>query len=243
MSDGKLLTHARDAKTVKGIAKGYLTGILYLVPSDGSGLGNLCPNASAGCRAACLYTAGRGIMRPVQAGRMRKTRLFFEGSAKFVDMLAEDVSTLVRRAAKQGLIPCVRLNGTSDVPWERMKGSDGRTIMERFPHVQFYDYTKRPNRATVHANYHLTFSRSECNDAQAMLELENGRNVAVVFDTKKGDALPAFWHGYRVLDGDLSDLRFLDVPEAGCAAYVIGLRAKGKAKGETSGFVQIGACS
>lgn len=243
MSDGKLLTFARDAKTVKGIAKGYLTGILYLVPSDGSGLGNLCPNASPGCRAACLFTAGRGVMRPVREGRMRKTRLFFESSERFADMLAEDIRMLVRRAAKQGLVPCVRLNGTSDIPWERIKASNGFTLPAMFPNVQFYDYTKRPNRTALPDNYHLTFSRSECNDDQAMIELERGRNVAVVFDTLKGTPLPAFWRGYRVLDGDLSDLRFLDVPEAGCAAYVIGLRAKGKAKGETSGFVQIGACA
>jgi hypothetical protein len=241
MSDGNLLTFARDAKTAKGIAKGYLTGILYLVPSDGSGLGNLCPHASAGCRAACLFTAGRGIMKPVREGRMRKTRLFFEiGAARFVDMLHADVTRLVRRAKRANLIPCVRLNGTSDLPWERMKGTDGRTIMEAFPDVQFYDYTKRPNRDTVHANYHLTFSRSETNDAQAMHELESGRNVAVVFATHKGTPLPAFWRGYRVLDGDTSDLRFLDIPDNECAAYVIGLRAKGKAKGETSGFVQMG---
>lgn len=237
MSDGKLLTHARDAKTRKGLAKGYLTGILYLVPSDGSGLGNLCPYASPGCRAACLYTAGRGVMRPVQEGRMRKTRLFFDNAAAFVDMLADDVVTLVRRAARQGLTPCVRLNGTSDVPWERMKGTDGRTLMERFPDVQFYDYTKRPDRDARWNNYHLTFSRSECNDDQAMRELERGRNVAVVFDTRKGEPLPLFWRGYRVVDGDVSDLRFLDDSEA--CAVVVGLRAKGKAKGDASGFVQI----
>lgn len=236
MSEGRLLTIS-NAKTRKGEAQGYLTGILYLVPADGSGLGNLCPHASAGCRAACLYTAGRGVMAPVKAGRMRKTRLFFESAPRFVDTLAADVETLMRRAAKRGLIPCVRLNGTSDIPWERMRGTDGRTLMERFPSVTFYDYTKRPNRATVWPNYHLTFSRSECNDAQAMRELESGRNVAVVFSTRKGEALPLFWHGYRVIDGDMTDLRFLD-PSEGCAV-VVGLRAKGDAKGETSGFVQI----
>lgn len=239
MSD-RLLT-VQNAKTTKGEAQGYLTGILYLVPSDGSGLGNLCPNASAGCRAACLYTAGRGIMKPIQDGRLRKTRLFFEGSARFVDMLADDVARLVRRAAKRDMRPAVRLNGTSDIPWERMRGSDGRTLMERFPDVQFYDYTKRPNRAAVWSNYHLTFSRSECNDAQAMRELDSGRNVAVVFDTPKGKPLPLFWRGYRVVDGDVSDLRFLDGDDV--CAVVIGLRAKGKAKHDTSGFVQITECA
>ena len=237
--DKRLLTFT-NAKTVKGEPLGYLTGILYLVPSDGSGLGNLCPNASPGCRAACLYTAGRGIMKPIQDGRMRKTRLFFESAPRFVDALADDVVRLKRGAAKRGLIPAVRLNGTSDIPWERMRGTDGYMLMERFPEVQFYDYTKRPNRAALWANYHLTFSRSECNDAQAMLELERGRNVAVVFDTLKGEPLPVFWRGYRVVDGDESDLRFLDyaASETG-AAVIVGLRAKGKAKHDASGFVQI----
>jgi hypothetical protein len=231
-----LLSINADAKTRKGAARGYLTGILYLVPSDGSGLGNLCPNASAGCRAACLYTAGRGVMAPVKAGRMRKTRLFFENAAAFVDMLAIDIAVLVRRAETRSMVPCVRLNGTSDVPWERIKGTDGRTIMERFPNVQFYDYTKRPNRTQLPANYHLTFSRSECNDVQAMLESSTGRNVAVVFDTRKGTPLPALWRGIRVVDGDESDLRFLDDP-----CVIVGLRAKGDAKHDASGFVQIGA--
>lgn len=238
MGDGRLLTFSRDAKTAKGIARGYLTGILYLVPADGAGLGNLCPHASAGCRAACLYTAGRGVMSNVQAGRMRKTRLFFEGATRFVDMLADDIAILIRRAGKAGLIPVVRLNGTSDIPWERMRGSDGLTLMERFPHVQFYDYTKRPNRDNVWPNYHLTFSLSETNIVYALAELQRGRNVAVVFATRKGEPLPATWNGYTVIDGDASDLRFLDESETG-AAVVVGLRAKGQAKGDASGFVQI----
>jgi hypothetical protein len=237
-----LLAVNADYKTRKGVALGYLTGILYLVPADGSGLGNLCPHASAGCRAACLYTAGRGRTAPVKAGRMRKTRLFFDNAARFVDLLAIDIQKLINRANAAGLTPCVRLNGTSDVPWERMRGTAGRTLMEMFGDIQFYDYTKRPDRGlydaegyiTEDANYHLTFSRSECNDAQAMLELERGRNVAVVFATPKGQALPLFWRGYRVVDGDTSDLRFLD--DSPC---IIGLRGKGDAKQDTSGFVVI----
>ena len=237
MTDNARLLTVQNAKTSKGEPLGYLTGILYLVPSDGSGLGNLCPNASPGCRAACLYSAGRGVMQPIIDGRMRKTRLFFDNASRFVDALAGDVARLERRAAKRGLTPCVRLNGTSDVPWERMRGTDGRTLMEAFPHVQFYDYTKRPDRALRWPNYHLTFSRSECNDAQAMRELESGRNVAVVFDTRKGEPLPLFWRGYRVVDGDTHDLRFLNADDV--CAVVIGLRAKGKAKHDGSGFVQV----
>jgi hypothetical protein len=238
--DERLLT-VINAKTNKGEKRGYLTGILYLVPSDGSGLGNLCPNASAGCRASCLYSAGRGVMPPVIEGRMRKTRLFFDNAHRFVDLLAVDVDKLIRRANVRDLIPVVRLNGTSDIPWERMRGTNGRTVIERFPNVQFYDYTKRPNRDTLWPNYHLTFSLSEDNGVQAMLELSRGRNVAVVFAVKQAwqnraaEPLPATWNGYSVVDGDINDLRFLDP-----AGVVVGLRAKGKAKHDTSGFVQIG---
>lgn len=228
----RLLTFA-NAKTQKGERRGWLTGILYLVPADGSGLGNLCPHASAGCRAACLFTAGRGVFPQTRAARLRKTRLFFElGAARFVDLLADDVARLVAMARRRRLRPCVRLNGTSDLPWERMRGSDGLTLMERFPRVRFYDYTKRPDRDAVHANYHLTFSRSESNEAQALRELGRGRAVAVVFDTRKGEPLPAAWRGFPVIDGDDSDLRFLDAP-----GVVVGLRAKGKAKADAAGFV------
>jgi len=231
VTDNRLLTFA-NAKTPKGESRGVLTGILYLVPSDGSGRGNLCPFASAGCRVACLYTAGRGRMAPIAAGRKRKTDLFFDDAVAFVDMLAADIARLVKRAERKGMSPAVRLNGTSDVPWERMRGTDGQTLIERFPGVQFYDYTKRPNRVNLPSNYHLTFSRSECNDAQCRIELSRGRNVAVVFDTPKGMALPLTWHGFRVIDGDESDLRFLDP-----AGVVVGLRAKGDAKRDDSGFV------
>lgn len=233
-----LLTIA-NAKTVKGEDRGYLTGILYLVPSDGSGLGNLCPNASPGCRAVCLYSAGRGVMKPVQAGRLRKTRLFFDDAARFVDLLAEDVRKLRARAARLGLTPCVRLNGTSDVPWERVRGTAGLTIMQLCPDVQFYDYTKRPRRWNLPPNYHLTFSLSETNYADAIAEHRAGRNVAVVFDTRKGEPLPDYWSGVRVIDGDTNDLRFLDPPRV-----IVGLRAKGRARRDTgNGFVQIGTSS
>jgi hypothetical protein len=176
-------------------------------------------------------------MQAIIDGRMRKTRLFFEDAILFADALRADIFRLVKRAAKHDMVPVVRLNGTSDVPWERIKCSNGLTLMATFPHVQFYDYTKRPRRWNVPPNYHLTFSRSECNDADAMSELSHGRNVAVVFDTRKGAPLPTFWRGYRVVDGDDSDLRFLDGDSV--CAVVIGLRAKGRAKHDSSGFVQI----
>ena len=232
--DHHLLT-VQNAKTQKGEPLGYLTGILYLVPSDGSKLGNLCPYASTGCRHACLYTAGRGRMEKVKNGRLRKTKLFFEDSARFADALVHEIATLTLKAYRRGMMPAIRLNGTSDIPWERIKASNEYPLMAMFPHVQFYDYTKRPDRKPLFPNYHLTFSRSECNDEQVMKELANGRNVAIVFDTKRGLPLPPRWNSWPVLDGDTHDLRFLDAPY-----HVVGLRAKGDAKSDTSGFVVIG---
>lgn len=135
-------------------------------------------------------------------------------------------------------MPAVRLNGTSDLPWENVKGADGKTIMEQYPNVQFYDYTKNPSRMDQYIkggmpkNYHLTFSRSETNDAATMQILKDGGNAAVVFDTKRGRPLPTEWNGYKVIDGDETDVRFLDDKST-----VIGLRAKGKAKKDTTGFV------
>ena len=129
------------------------------------------------------------------------------------------------------LVPCVRLNGTSDLPWERIAVNDnGQTILALFPDVQFYDYTKVPNRRNLPANYHLTFSLAESNLSDATSELANGRSVAVVFRHK---ALPESYLGHKVVNGDETDLRFLDA-----SAVIVGLYAKGRAKRDTSGFVK-----
>jgi hypothetical protein len=143
--------------------------------------------------------------------------------------LKKDIATLVKKAEKDNMVPAIRLNGTSDIEWTRMG------IMEEFPDVQFYDYTKVLNRLTKERpkNYHLTFSKNEANEAECVEALKLGVNVAVVFDTKKGQSLPENWNGYPVYDGDDTDVRFLD-PKDG---YVIGLRAKGKARKDTTGFV------
>lgn len=226
-----LLSVGTDAKTVKGEKFGYLTGILYLAPAKLSGY-NVCPWSTPGCRKTCLNTAGKGAMNHVQLARIRKTMLFKEDPSKFLDALGRDIIKLKRIAKKRKLTPCVRLNGTSDISWElhlEMKEYD----------IQFYDYTKNPNRmrmfldpkAVWPSNYHLTFSLSE-NKTIALGGIIGVGNIAVVFDTKKGKPLPTTDMSIDVLDGDLSDLRFLDPP-----GHIIGLRAKGKARKDTSGFV------
>jgi hypothetical protein len=224
-----LLTLSRDAKTVKGEKFGYLTGIQYLAPGDISGT-ELCANRTPGCSDGCLFTAGRGQMNVIRQGRIKRTMRYLTSPKVYRADLASDIAAVIRKASRDNLIPVIRLNGTSDL--------DFTSIMPRFPDTQFYDYTKSPARMARYLtgklppNYHLTFSRSESNESDCLGVLARGGNVAVVFSTKRGEPLPATWHGYRVVDGDVSDLRFRD-PKG----VVVGLRAKGKARKDTTGFV------
>lgn len=226
-----------NAKTTKGESLGYLTAILYLAPSTLSGR-NVCSHASDGCIFSCLNLAGMGAFSNVQDARIAKTKALFANPKGFVETLAEDIAAAERRAERLGLELCVRLNGTSDLPWENMGGEAGVCLMRRFPHLRFYDYTKVPARVRAFlagrlpANYSLTFSRSECNGETALELARAGANVAVVFSCKRAEDLPAKWAGRRVIDGDLHDLRFLDG-----RGRVVGLRAKGPARRDESGFV------
>ena len=229
----KLLNIDANAKTVKGQGRGYMTAILYLAPADESGY-EVCPMASKGCRKACLNKAGMGAFSNVQAARIAKTRWYFEDRAAFMTQLITEIGAFIRKAIKLGLTPVVRLNGTSDIPWERVPVEHGASgaanIMELFPSVQFYDYTKRHNRRDLPANYHLTFSLAEDNDPRARMAATNGANIAVVF---RNDKFPSTFMGMPVVDGDADDLRFLDG-----RGVVVGLKAKGPAKKDFTGFVR-----
>ena len=229
----QLLSVCNDAKTIKGEKFGFRTGILYLSPANLSGY-EVCHWRSDACTDLCLNTAGRGAFKNVQDARLRKTKLLFEERELFGKILIEDISRLEREAMRERKRPCVRPNGTSDIMWETKK-FQGKTIFEHFPSIQFYDYTKSFKRAAESIrnldwplNYHLTFSHSEENRNDCLRILEYGGNVAIVFD----DGIPNHWRGYQVVSGDDSDLRFLD--PKGC---IIGLKAKGKARKDTSGFV------
>lgn len=230
----KLLGFGVDSKTVKGEQFGYYTGIQYLAPSNASGAINTCPNASKGCRESCLFFAGRaGIFAMINEARIRKTKHFVNNLTGYFSDMVNDITKLVKRAVKDNKIACVRLNGTSDISWENVK-VDGKSIIETFSDIQFYDYTKSFSRmmkflnGEFPSNYHLTFSRSENNDAQVEQVLKAGGNVAVVFEKK----LPDTYLGYKVVDGDFSDLRFLDDKNV-----VVGLKSKGPARSDDSGFV------
>ena len=216
-----------NAKTTKGEALGYLTGIMYLAPANESGVMNTCPMATDACRAACLFTAGRGRFHAIRQGRINKTLLLHSNRALFLECLSWDIGMIVRRAAKLGLIPCVRINGTSDLAWL------AAMMASEFPSVQLYDYTKLSKpELRVRPNYWLTFSYSGANLAESLRVLKAGVNVSVVFTTRKGETLPAFWNGYPVVDGDTHDLRFLDQK-----GVIVGLRAKGDARKQASPFV------
>ena len=208
--------------------------IMYLAPAKLSGK-NFCAWASPGCILACLNTAGRAaIFPPIAIARKKRSDLFNNNRRAFKAQLIKEIAAHVRRAQRKGLRPAVRLNGTSDLLWERIFPD----IFDTFPEVQFYDYTKYPQRFrnNLPNNYHLTFSLSERDDseAEALAWLHSGGNVAIVFDTPKGQPLPESWNGYQVIDADIHDERFKDP-----AGSVAGLRAKGKAINDTSGFVQL----
>lgn len=246
-----------NPKLKKGRARGYSSAVLHLAPAKMSGK-NVCRYASHGCTLACLNTAGHGGinldifgLNAVQRARIARTNMLFEARAQFFVQLVAAIETHVRRALKRGLTPVVRLNGTSDLDWERMpftdlSGVEFASIMARFPDVQFYDYTKNPARAMLSAlsalpaNYVITFSRSEMNESACRNVLAAGGNVAVVFNIcsckrackHEMPDIGLTYLGHRVISGDHDDLRFLDP-----TGVIVGLKAKGRAKTDATGFV------
>jgi hypothetical protein len=223
-----------NPKILKGMKQGYMTYILHLAPANLSGY-ETCPKRTQGCTAACLNTAGRGGMikkgettNMIQQARIRKTKFFFEDRENFLATLKDDIRKAIKQAEKKGLIPVFRLNGTSDIAWEKYG------VIQEFPNVQFYDYTKILGRKVNGlANYQLTFSAADGNDLDVRRAIKEGYNVATVFGIKKSQPMPETYEGMPVFNGDDSDLRFLD-PKG----VVVGLYAKGKAKKDTSGFVK-----
>jgi hypothetical protein len=225
----KLLSIESDAKTTKGSDFGVLTGILYLAPAnEASDAVNLCPMASEECKQACLYGAGMaGVFPSIKQARVAKTLQYLNDRAGFIAILHADIAKLIVMAEKRGMKPAVRINGTSDLP------QLARDLAQTFPNVQFYDYTKIPApwKRTL-PNYHLTFSYSGNNLADCLDSLAHGINVAVVFSSQR---FPETWNGFPVINGDASDLRFIDP-----VGVVVGLKAKGSAKQmATGGFVQL----
>lgn len=247
-----------SAKAAKASGYGYLNAIHYMAPAGTAGAGNLCPNASPECMALCLGTySGQAAMvadlengtNNVRESRKRKARLFMAERGAYLNEIARQIVRVLAKAEREGLEPCIRLNGSTDIPFERIRFSlDERTckalgrfygapgylapvtLLELFPRVQFVDYTKNANRlGKAPANLDLTLSYSARNSAECVKALLAGHNVAMVFH----GGLPDSFAGFPVIDGDTHDLRHLD--EKG--GRIVGLSPKGnKAKRDTSGF-------
>ena len=155
-----------------------------------------------------------------------------------MSLLVKDINLAIKQSARMGLTPVIRLNGTSDISWEKYPVKMGNVtysnIFAAFGFITFYDYSKVLGRKVNHiSNYSLTFSAADGNDNDVREAIKQGYNIAVVFGIKKTLPMPEFYNGLPVYNGDESDLRFLD-PKG----HIVGLYAKGKAKKDTSGFVK-----
>jgi len=226
----KLLSVGTNAKTIKGDNEKYTTAIVYMLPN-----GNICPMSGpnmANCEGPCLVNAGMSAVFPsVNISRKKKTDLFQNDQKLFLEILDKDIKKFIRDCKKDGTTACIRLNGTSDIDYERL------IDMESYDAI-FYDYTKRPNRLNkkLPKNYYLTVSYSQAterykNIVENAIKKHSDINVAVVFRDK--EKIPVSFLGRPVIDGDKDDLRFLD-PKGS----IVGLYAKGKeAKNDKSGFI------
>lgn len=218
-----------NAKTSKNELTTY---ILYLAPSTLVDGFDLCPFASPECRALCLNTAGMGVFSNVQLARINKTKFWGYFREQFYIQLGNELLKIHDKAIKQNKKIAIRLNGTSDVDHiGLLLRYTGINFLDQFySYLIFYDYTKNINHLKKYkgSSYHLTFSRSECNDKEVAKAIELGYNIAVVFR----DQLPATYLGLPVIDGDFSDLRINDQKQS-----IVGLIAKGKAKKQKSNFV------
>ena len=217
-----------NAKTIKNDLE---TFILYMAPSDLGGF-NVCAFASKGCIKACLNTAGMGIFSNVQLARINKTKFWGYNREGFYIQLANEILRILDKTIKKDIKIAIRLNGTSDINHlDLLKRYSGIDFLDPFyNNLLFYDYTPNPNYINKYknSNYKLTFSRKEDNETKCIEVLNNGGNVAVVF----ANELPQYWNGFEVINGDDTDLRYFDPSNV-----VIGLKAKGKAKKDISGFV------
>ena len=237
----KPLLSTNNAKTIKGEKLGYMTYILYMSPFNLNSKGiNVCSHASKGCADSCLVGSGFGGMyTSVMQGRVNKTEYFLTSRIEFMFQLKTEIEKAIAKNKDKAIVT-FRLNGTSDLPFEKYKVFENGTknIFEMFPDVQFYDYTKNYLRfdKVLPSNYHLTFSRSETNEEKSLEILKRGYNVAMVFDK-----LPKTYMGYEVINADNDDLRFLDKQGVICGLKYKKMTGKGGAEKNKvafeSGFV------
>jgi len=225
----KLLAVSSDAKTGKGEKDGYLTGIFYGAQGNLSGY-EACSQRTEACYDICLGGKGRAESYPaIMTSRINKTIMFFEYRDAWLKMMFRDIDALVRKAQREGLTPCVRLNGSTGINFNRPLGKERVNLFEMYSKLTFYDYTesikqmRKYLRGELPSNYHLTYSRKEDNWAECEEVLASGGNVAAVFGILKRESMPDQYKGYKVIDADQNDLRFLDP-----SGVICGLRPKGK---------------
>ncbi len=235
---GRLISKS-NVKLRKGEKLNYLSYGLSLAPFTTSGR-NVCPNATEGCIAGCVYHSGNGFYPSVQRARIARTKYWFEHKDEFKVLLVKELNLAVKLAKRKGMKLAIRLNVFSDIPWESLFPE----LFRLFPDIRFYDYTKNPRRMrnfilkvpAFPKNYYLTFSLSEKNNDESERIGLIGGNIAIPFYLKKGQKLPKFYRlgvkEYQVINGDNSDLRFRDIKNV-----VVGLKAKGKGRSDTTGFV------
>jgi hypothetical protein len=221
---GSVNSSSKIAKTDKVLD--IDTYVLYLAPASLSGH-NVCAKATKECITGCLNTSGRAKMPKsgitIMNARINKTKFFYDQRERFNEILFHEIKLAKGRTERKGKKFAVRLNGTSDLNPILFK-HEGKTVLETYPDVQFYDYTKILNRIEVakkHANYDLTFSFTGHNWSDCLIALENNVRVAVIFDIKAGQPLPDTFNGFTVIDGDKYDYRPLDEKNV-----IVGLRWK-----------------
>lgn len=204
---------------------GYAIYSLFLAPANVSGY-EMCLWRTEDCTKLCLNCAGKGSLSSVQQARIRKTQRMVQYPVGFFNNLIAEMVRATKKHNGTPITPVMRLNGTSDLPWDQICPELFLFFGERG--WRFYDYTKSFQRARWQP-WDNTFSYSGHNwkDCETLLQAGKAR-IAMVFDTKRGKPLPTSYRGYEVIDGDKDDLRFLDP-----TGVIVGLRYKRVPGGST----------
>ncbi|QDP53050.1 MAG: hypothetical protein GOVbin3107_48 [Prokaryotic dsDNA virus sp.] len=226
-----LLSKGGNAKINKNEVTTYN---LSLAPYKQNAKGtNICPKASKGCALACLFTAGRGKFTNVQQARINKTNYYLFDRQKFINQLAKEINKIAIKSKLTNEIFALRLNTLSDVDfvYQLKKYADLDLLNDdTYKNIIVYDYTAIPGKVKKYLDtrYHVTLSRKEDNEQDVMNVLNAGGNVSIVFRNE----LPDTYKGFKVVDGDKTDLEMTKYKNV-----VLGLKAKGDAKKDTTGFV------
>ena len=205
----------QSAKMNYSYKNGWETYCIYLAPSDMSGY-NVCPN-DKWCKQFCLNGSGRNkgdiLVRGekesrINIARIKKAKLFFENRPLFMEIVVREIKKSYNHAKNNNMGFAIRINGTSDINIESFIYK-GQNLLQIFPNIQFYDYTKCNGYLTIpnrYDNYDITLSYNGYNWNKCKEYLDNGGKVAVVFNGE----LPNTFKGYKVIDGNNHDMRFLD---------------------------------